>query len=156
MPAKPARKIAKVRKLSRRKPSAQSAAPAPGAAPATPLLGSGWGDLGSPALRQNADLGGYARHLAMRVKVTDASKATWGSVGRVSSGLAGLPDTSRTNLPCIVRDASDGKTYAAVASVASSGGIAITAVAASADGSMQPPFAIGVNDEVHITFVYAL
>lgn len=166
MPAKPARKIAKVQKLSPRKSGAQAARRAPAAAsatatlsaaaPATPILGAGWGDLFTPALRQNADLGGYARHLAMRVKVTDATKATWSSVGRVSSGLAGLPDTARTNLPCVVRDASASKSYPAVASVASGGGIAITGIAASADGSLQPPFAIGVDDEVHLSFVYAL
>lgn len=165
MPAKPARKIVgkspsrkAPRKASRKLTAVRAgsaAAAAPTAAPATPLLGAGWGDLYSPALRQNVDLGA-ARHLAMRVKVIDAGTAQWIAVGRVSSGLAGLPDTMRKALPCVVRDASAGKTYPALASVASNGTIAITEIAASADGSFQPPFAIGLGDEVHITFVYAL
>lgn len=155
MPAKPARKTAKVQKLSPRKSSAQPAPRASAAAPATPLLAAGWGDLYNPPLRQNVDLGA-ARHLAMRVKVIDAGTAQWIAVGRVSSGLGGLPDTMRTNLPCVVRDASADRSYAAVASVASNGTLAITGIAASADGSFQPPFAIGLGDEVHVSFVYAL
>lgn len=86
----------------------------------------------------------------MMLKVSDASKASWGALAYTV-----MPDLARPNLPCAVRDASSGKTYPAMATVASGGVVSITKIGTDASGAMAAPFAIGLGDMVYISFVYS-
>lgn len=157
---KPARKLAVARSApTRRKaPAARRAPTKPtvataAAAPVTLMLADGWADAIDIPLRQAVNLGGVV-HMALKVKVTDAGTATWNSIAL--TGASTRPSNVRDGLPCAVYDASAGRWYMAVASVASGGNVSVTRIGASADGSLQPPFAIGVGDELRISFTYAM
>ncbi len=160
MPSKSSRKLAGVaiarsthrRAGASRAPSAISRGPS--GAIINLLLGSGWGprDLGS-ALNQIVGLG-PVNHLALHVKVISASDASWGSIAKCPA-IGYYPDLARLGMPCAVRDASTNRWYVALGSISSSGVVSVTAIGRSANGSMLAPFAVGLGDEVVMSFVYA-
>lgn len=148
MPARPARKLAAVRRPRATGKSTRKPTPAPGA---TPTLGPGWSNYDPMAALVEIELAPGVWFLMMRLKVSDASKASWGTLA-----FAARPDLTRPDLPCAVHDASSGKIYPAMATISSTGAVSITNIGTGSGGAMTAPFAIGRGDMVNISFVYCI
>jgi hypothetical protein len=132
---------------------ATSAGATSAAAPSFLTLGPGWAyqDAGNPIASVVID--GVLAHLTLRVKVKTAGTASWDKLASIAA-YQNHPQAGQGRLPCAVYDASAGKWYMALARVSGAGFVSVEAIGATADGSLASPFAIGVDDEVHVNVTY--